>query len=430
MSPSSTRFLAAVVLCLCGAIFGAGPAVAAVPQAPDTWTRLTSLPDATGGPVLALAVDPANPLQVLAGTSAGTVYRSLDAGASWAAVHRDPGHYVLVLAFDPLRPGTVLAGTSGDGLWTSADGGATWQQAPGTKGRSVRSLGFARGLVLAGTDHGALLSRPGSPWSAIAGLDQLSIAAVAVPAVNDPVRLVIGADATGGAEPLPLYSSANSGQSWAAVQGAVGGSSVVSALAAGPLADGQRTRQLLMGTNAGIFQSGDLGASWQAVPGGSQLPQTDVSGIVFAGNRADHFYVSSDGGASDTGGLWTTTDGGAHLSSLVSPVPSVTALAVSTESQPLVYTATFRPADQNVALWAYRDTAAAPHGPAAAVPPPAEKAAGGRSPAVRSVTGLSPRQLLAGVMRGPEAPWIVLGGVAVAVLGLAMLAYLRRTRGL
>src|SRR5262249_57161069 len=81
--------------------------------------------------------------------------------------------------------------------------------------------------------------------------------------------VIAGGDATQGTEPLPLFSSTDGGQTWAAVSvtgpaGVVGGSSMVSALANGPaLAQGVRT--LFMGTNTGLFMNRDQGGNWPQV---------------------------------------------------------------------------------------------------------------------------------------------------------------------
>ena len=74
-----------------------GPSLAGVASAGvNTWT--TNGPD--GGDIRALAIDPANPATLYAGTEGGGVFKSTNGGGSWNAVNagltgslcRRPGH--------------------------------------------------------------------------------------------------------------------------------------------------------------------------------------------------------------------------------------------------------------------------------------------------------------------------------------------------
>jgi photosystem II stability/assembly factor-like uncharacterized protein len=404
---------------VCGLAAAAAPAQPV--DAPDTWTLLQPLPERVTSPVFAIAVDPSDGQSVLAGTPTGRLYRSTDGGTSWRLAASGLGGGVLALAFDPARRGTALAGVRDGGVWRSGDGGASWQREPGSERRTVRSFDFAAKLTVAGTDNGVLVSRQGGPWSP-AGLGQVAVSAVAVAA---PSRVVAGGDRTRGGEALPLYQSADGGQSWQPVAGAVGGSSMVATLGVGPAA-ASGDRPLLMGTNAGLYTSTDGGASWQAVTGGGALPATDYTELAFAGGDPRHFYVGSDGGASPQGGLWSTSDGGGQFASLSPPVASVTALAASTDRQPALYVATFRPIDHAVMLWRYQDAGGPPQPPRGGVPsPPAGSAPAQRPHGAGTHTGW-----LLALARGPEAPYLVLGLVAATVLLLAALAYARRARNL
>lgn len=424
VSLSCTRLLAtALVLAFCG-LASAGP-VAADPDADNTWTLLASPPGPQGHPVLALAVNPADNRQLLAGSATGDVYRSLDGGASWRVARSGLGRGIVALAFSPFKPGVVLAGTRGSGVWRSLDSGTTWQLQPGTESRSVRAFGFAKSLTVAGTDQGVLVNREGGPWSS-SGLSQVTVSALAVAAVNDPSRFVVGGDGTRGIEPLPLFSSADGAQTWTAATSTVGGSSMVAMLAAAPLPAQQSVRPLVMGTNSGLFTSADNGGTWQQLTGGGVLPATDFNAAGFVTNHAERFYVASDGGSSDLGGLWSTTDGGAHFGSLKPPVSSVTALAVSSDETPTLYVATFRGSDHATMLWAYRDTGGQPQPPSAGVPPPASNA----GKLVGTTSPKPQRAWLLSLLSGPEAPYLGIGITALVVLMVALVTHFRRARRL
>ncbi len=395
----------------------------------DTWAPAAALPDRLDSPVFALAVNPAEGRQVLAGAATaagGAIYRSGDGGATWQPVRAGLGHGVAVLAFDPRRPGVALAGTRGAGIWRSADGGLSWQSQPGAEGRTVRAFGFVGDVALAGGDRGVLASRAGGPWAA-SGLAQVRVSALAVLATEGGHLVVAGGDATQGSEPLPLFASADTGASWdpvagvTGVSGVVGGSSAVAALAAQP---GPAGAQLLMGTNTGLYGSPDAGASWQQLAGGGSLPATDVSALAVSPRHPERLYVASDGGASDQGGLWATGDGGGHFSSLDPAQPEVTALAASGDDATTLVVATFRPADHAVAVWTYRDAGGRPQAPA---PPPASAppALGPAAAAGPAAAGGWRSFLLA-----PETPYVAFGLCAflVVLVGLAANASRRRLR--
>lgn len=399
------------------------PALAA-PPADNTWTALAPLPQAQDRPVLALATDPADGRVLLAGTAAGEIYRSTDGGQSWRLAKTGLGRGVAALSFSPFRPGFVLAGTRGSGIWRSIDGGVSWQPQAGTESRSVRAFSFTKALALAGTDQGVLISHDLGSWT-VSGLSEVAVSALAASAVNEPTRLVAGGDGSRGTEALPLFTSADGGQSWAPVVGNQAGSSMVAMLTAGPLPSQQTVRPLLLGTNTGLFLSTDNGSSWQQVTAGGALPATDFTAAAFVTTHADRFYAASDGGASQLGGLWSTGDSGGHVNSLSPPIPSVTALAVTNDETPTLYTATFRGGDHSVMLWAYRDAGGQPKGPAA-VP----SAAPGPQGRVAGAVPRTNRIWIFGLLAGPEAPYLVLGLIALLVLMVAGVTHFRRARRL
>lgn len=429
MSLTLPRLVATFFVAVCGLLVTGLSVVAAGPD--NTWTPAGAVLETQDSPVFALAVDPADGRRMLAGTASGAIYLSADAGTSWKQVRKSSGRAVLTLAFDPGRPGTLLAGTRGAGVWRSVDAGLTWQSPIGGEGRTVRAFAFLNGAALAAGDAGILSSRDGGPWS-IAGLSQVRISALAVlPASSSGANgtVVAGGDATQGAEPMPLFSSTDGGQTWSAVPvtgpaGVVGGSTMVSALAGGP-ASAQGARTLFMGTNTGLFMTRDQGANWQQLTGGGALPATDVTSLAVAPRRSDRLYVASDGGGSPQGGLWVSSDGGGHFASLAPPLPEVTALVVTGEDTPTLVVATFRPTDHAVSLWTYHDAGGQPRGPVAVPPSPRT------GPAARGASTAGAGHLWwIDLVARPEAPYLAMGAAALAVVVLAAVAYLRRGRQL
>jgi photosystem II stability/assembly factor-like uncharacterized protein len=91
-------------------------------DAGQTWQRRDSGIDGTT--VLNLALDPANPSTLYAGTETG-LYRSTDAGLTWARLPGIGGQVDEVVTA-PTHPTTVYAVVAGFGIKRSTDGGATW----------------------------------------------------------------------------------------------------------------------------------------------------------------------------------------------------------------------------------------------------------------------------------------------------------------
>src|SRR5215472_18004456 len=214
MSLTLTRLVATFCIAVCGLLV-TGLTVTAT-SSDNTWAPTGALLETLESPVFALAADPADGRHLLAGTASGAIYLSVDAGTTWRQVRKSSGRAVLALAFDPGRPGTILAGTRGAGVWRSVDAGLNWQSGLGGEARTVRAFAFLNGAALAASDEGILSSRDGVAWS-IAGLSQVRISALAVlPTTNTSPNgtVIAGGDATHGAEPLPLFSSPDVGQTW------------------------------------------------------------------------------------------------------------------------------------------------------------------------------------------------------------------------
>src|ERR1700756_861046 len=86
-------------------------------------------PSACGRPsdaIVVIALHPTNPGILYVATN-DYIYKSRDEGRSWEAIsHRMSHSRVIAMAIDPAYPATVYAGTKGDAIYKSYDGGQRW----------------------------------------------------------------------------------------------------------------------------------------------------------------------------------------------------------------------------------------------------------------------------------------------------------------
>src|SRR5215472_4523353 len=103
----------------------------------DTWT--TNGPE--GGVIQALAINPATPTTLYAGTGSGGVFKSANGGAQWSAMNTGlSSPIVTAIVINPGTPATLYAGTSG-GVFRSTDGGAHWSAVnTGLTDSSIKAL--------------------------------------------------------------------------------------------------------------------------------------------------------------------------------------------------------------------------------------------------------------------------------------------------
>lgn len=102
-------------------------------------------PRNVGGRSRSILIDPLNPNRLLAGAVGGGIWTSINGGASWSPVDDNlPNLSICCLAIDPANPQIMYAGTGegffnadaigGAGIFRSTNGGSTWSQLPSTAG--------------------------------------------------------------------------------------------------------------------------------------------------------------------------------------------------------------------------------------------------------------------------------------------------------
>jgi ligand-binding sensor domain-containing protein len=286
-----------------------------------------------GGDVRALVFDPREPARAFAGTAAGQVYRSDDAGSTWREAGGTvpfPNWVVGALLFDPQREGRLWAGLrglwSGGGVAYSDDFGVTWvwRAADGLSTEPVYALTAAPQVadrLYAATRGGVWRSDDaGAAWrkvsTGVAGLDQVGSLAVDP---RRPERLVAGTWRR-------AFRSDDGGETWrSAFDGMVLDTEVFQLVVDRFVADG-----LWAATCGWIYRGDAFGERWTRVQTGFGERRTRA----LARLSAERVVVGTVAGA------YYSDDGGASFTRAADPGLSIVALAHHPQRPELVLAAT------------------------------------------------------------------------------------------
>jgi photosystem II stability/assembly factor-like uncharacterized protein len=297
-------------------------AVTGVPSAPETYyigaalggvwkttdggNRWTPIFDHASpmGSIGAIAVSASNPDVIYVGTGESApredasfgdgVWKSTDAGRTWAHVGLDDTRHIARIVIDPHNPDLVLVAAQGHvygpneqrGVFRSTDGGRSWTR--------VLYKDAVSGAI-------ELAADPGNPATVFAALWQLQ---------RQPWHLESGGPGSG------LYKSTDEGATWTPVTGhglpdGVLGKIGIS-VAAGT--GGRRVYALVEAAHGGLFRSDDGGTTWTLASDSHQLyTRAWYFTKVFA-HPANPDIVYVVGNA-----LWRSSDGGRTFARLTVP---------------------------------------------------------------------------------------------------------------
>lgn len=293
-----------------------------------------------------VATDTTNAGTIFTAVYGGGIFKSVDGGKNWTAVNTGLGEkYIHSLAIDPGNASTLYAGSNSTGVYRSDDGGASWRainsglpvsvsgegviapfnhlpdersyDAPYFDGveaeveAQIQAGSYPPMLTIAvdqqtpsrvalGTQgKGVFRSvNGGASWSSTS-LTSQTVYALAMAAQN-PAILYAGVEGSQGS----LWKSSDYGANWSRVDNGIAGLTVY-----GLWVDAGDAQRVAAGTSAGVFSSGDGGASWQAMG----LPTLSVyalaaspakPGALFAGTSEGVFYTA------DSGMNWTAWNDG------------------------------------------------------------------------------------------------------------------------
>src|SRR5262245_924323 len=297
-----------------------------------------------GGPIAVLAVDPAMPATVYAGTPNNGVFKSIDGGAHWVAINTGLTELsITALAIDPAMPATVYLGVqSADNtegmapegtpsrVFKTTDGGAHWTAVAAglTDASSVTALAIGPGgVVYAGTflsirSGGVFKSTDGGAhWGLVLDLYDNAVTSLGIDPAMDTVYV---ATFYGG-----VSKSMDAGGTWTAISTGLA-SELVSALATDPAVPGTvyaGTSPQSSLVSGGVFKSTDGGAHWTPVNSGLTDVSIDALAVDPAMPATVYAGVATSSAAGTSSWAFKSVDRGAHWTPVNVEEP-VTTLAI------------------------------------------------------------------------------------------------------
>lgn len=241
------------------------------------------------------------------------IYKSRDGGLTWQNISQGMTHSrVIALAVDPLFPANVLAGTKGDAVFKSFDGGQRWV----ARGRGlddvtissvVHQVVFAPGSsnhIFAATSLGVFETQDGGElWTKrMDGMKEVLMVVSLDVDPNQPQTLYAGT--SGG-----VYKSLDGAKTWVQVNhGLVAPDVLKSSRALGVTrikVDPHHPDTVYTASLDGLYKTVNGGESWERI--GIALSDQMLSDLILDPRQADILYVTNREGVArsqDGGQTW------------------------------------------------------------------------------------------------------------------------------
>lgn len=283
-------------------------------------------------PIVVIQLHPKNPDIVYVATN-DYIYKTRDGGKTWANLSKGMSHSrVISMAVDPAYPATVYAGTKGDAVYKSHDGGQRWvSMRTGLDDATITSVvnqfvfdpADSQHIFLA-TTMGVFESKNGGEqW--VKKMEGMKEVLMVVTLGMDPTRpSILYAGTSGG-----VYKSGDQGKYWEKVNdGLVPPGMVKTSRALNVTAihvDPYEPETVYAATLAGLYKTTDGAKVWNRI--GVALPDQMIMAMVLDRSRKGVLYLAGRDGvhrSEDGGTTWETLNNGLATTNVRSIAQSAT----------------------------------------------------------------------------------------------------------
>ena len=283
-------------------------------------------------PIVVIQLHPKNPDIIYVATN-DYIYKTRDGGQTWSNLSRGMSHSrVIAMAIDPAYPATVYAGTKGDAVYKSYDGGQRWvSQRSGLDDATISSVvnqfvfdPADNTHLFAATTMGVFESKnAGDSWTK--RMEGMKEVLMVVSLEMDPTRpSILYAGTSGG-----VYKSVDQAGHWEKVNnGLVPPEMVKSSRALNVTAievDAFEPDTVYAATLAGLYKSTDGAKSWVRI--GESLSDQMIISMVLDRSREGVIYITGREGvhrSDDGGATWKVMNHGFSTTNIRSLAQSQT----------------------------------------------------------------------------------------------------------
>jgi photosystem II stability/assembly factor-like uncharacterized protein len=263
-------------------------------------------------PIVVLQLHPKNQDIIYVATN-DYIYKTRDGGQTWTNLSKGMSHSrVIAMAIDPAYPATVYAGTKGDAVYKSHDGGQRWaSMRSGLDDATITSVvnqfvfdpADSQHIFLATTMGVFETKNGGEHWAK--KMDGMKEVLMVVTLGMDPTRpSILYAGTSGG-----VYKSIDQAGHWEKVNNGLVPPDMVKTSRAlnvtSILVDPYAPDTVYAATLAGLYKSTDAAASWERI--GESLTDQMIIAMVLDRTRKGIIYITGRDGvhrSEDGGATW------------------------------------------------------------------------------------------------------------------------------
>lgn len=269
-------------------------------------------------PIVLIQLHPKNPDIIYVATN-DYIYKTRDGGQVWTNLSQGMSHSrVIAMAIDPAYPATVYAGTKGDAVYKSHDGGQRWaSMRSGLDDATISSVvnqflfdpADAQHIFIATTMGVFETKNGGEQWTK--KMEGMKEVLMVVTLGMDPTRpSILYAGTSGG-----VYKSTDQAGHWEKVNNGLVPPDMVKTSRAlnvtAILVDPYEPDVVYAATLAGMYKTTDGAQSWKRI--GESLADQMIVGMVLDRTRRGVLYITGRDGvhrSDDGGATWKVNNKG------------------------------------------------------------------------------------------------------------------------